>query len=83
MKDLLLFAALQFTNYLVVTLNYRAIAHEQYVAACLTDGAACVLSYTVVRRIAGDKSKWGVVGMVIGGMAAAAVGIWLTRTWGD
>lgn len=76
-----MFAALQFISYLNLTVNFRAIAHEQYLAACLTDGCACLLSYTIVRRISGDKSRWGVVGMTIGGMAAATLGIYLTRAW--
>jgi hypothetical protein len=48
----------------------------------VTDGIACWLSYTVVRRIAGDKSRWGVAGLVAGGSCAALVGIWITRAWG-
>lgn len=77
-----MFAALQFVNYLNLTINYRAVAHEQYVAACASDGIACLLSYTLVKRISGDKSRLGVVGMTVGGMCAAVVGIWLTRAWG-
>lgn len=82
MRDFLMFAVLQFISYLNLTVNFRAIAHEQYVFAIFTDGLACVIGYTVVRRISGDKSRWGVVGMTLGGMCAAVVGIWLTRAWG-
>lgn len=77
-----MFAALQFVSYLNLTINFRAIAHEQYVFACLSDGVACILGYTIVKRVSGDKSRWGVVGMTVGGMGAAVVGIYLTRTWG-
>jgi hypothetical protein len=80
-KDFAMFAALQFIHYLNLTINFRAIAHEQYVAACLSDGFACVLSYTIVKRISGDKSRLGVIGMTVGGMGAAVLGIWLTREW--
>lgn len=82
MKDFLTFGALQFISYLNLTINFRAIAHEQYAFAVVTDGVACFLSYTVVKRIAGDKSRWGLVGLILGGSFAALVGIWLTRTWG-
>ena len=82
MRDFAAFAGLQFISYLNLTINFRAIAHEQYVAAMFTDGAACILSYTIVKRISGDKTRWGVVGMTLGGMSAAMVGIWLTRGWG-
>lgn len=82
MKDFALFAVLQFLSYLNLTINMRAIAHEQYLFACLSDGMACVLGYTIVKRVSDDKSRWGVVGMTVGGMSAAMVGIWLTRSWG-
>lgn len=83
MKDFAMFAALQFVNYLNLTVNFRAVAHEQYAFACASDGVACVLSYTIVKRISGDKSRMGIVGMTLGGMCAAIVGIWLTRSWGE
>ncbi len=82
MKEFCMFAALQFVSYLNLTINFRAIAHEQYAFAVVTDGLACWLSYTVVRRIAGDKSRWGLAGLMLGGSIAALVGIWLTRSWG-
>lgn len=82
MRNVALLGALQFLSYLNLTINYRAIAHEQYLAACVSDGIACLLGYTVVKRIAEDKSRYGVVGMVVGGMCAAVVGIWVTRAWG-
>lgn len=81
MKDFALFGAFQFVSYLNLTINFRAIAHEQYGFAVVTDGVACILSYTIVRRIAGDKSRWGIVGLTLGGMCAAVVGIYLTRAW--
>jgi hypothetical protein len=81
-RDFAAFALMQFVSYLNLTINFRAIAHEQYTFAVITDGLACVLSYTIVRRIAGDKSRWGVAGLVVGGSCAALVGIWLTRAWG-
>jgi hypothetical protein len=77
-----MFMFLQFLSYANLTINIRAIAHQEYLWACLSDGAACLLSYFIVKRIAGDKSRWGVLGMLIGGMLAAVVGIWLTRSWG-
>lgn len=82
MRDFFLFAGLQFVSYLNLTINFRAIAHKQYAFAILTDGAASLLAYTIVRRVAGDKSRWGLIGMTLGGMCAATVGIYLTRAWG-
>jgi hypothetical protein len=71
----------QFVSYCNLTINYRAIAHEQYVAALFTDGAASAISYFIVRKINRTDSKWAMWGMIIGGGVASTVGIWLTRQW--
>lgn len=81
-RAFLTFAVLQFLSYLNLTINYRAIAHEQYAFAMVSDGIACLFSYTIVKRIQRNESRAGVVGMTLGGMCAAVVGMWLTRTWG-
>lgn len=82
MKQFFAFMVVQFVSYLNLTINFRAIAHEQYAFAVVTDGLACILGYTIVKLVNGDKSRWGIVGMTAGGMCAAVVGIWLTRAWG-
>ena len=82
MKDFALFAALQFLNFLVLVINIRAISHEQIAAAIVTDGLACVLGWTLIKRVSQASSWPARVGYVAGGMSASWVGIWLTRTWG-
>lgn len=81
MRDFLSFMFLQFVSYLNLTINIRAISTESYVGAIVTDGIACVVSWTIVKRIGKANTSIGVVGAAIGGMAASALGIWLTRHW--
>jgi len=83
MKDFFLMAAVQFTQYVVLTINYRAIAHEQYLWAGGTAALASLLGYTIVRRIVKDEdTRYNVVaGLITGGALADMVGIYLTRMW--
>jgi hypothetical protein len=75
-------AAIQFISYFNLTLNFRAIAHEQIMFAVVTDTMAVVLSYTIIKRVAKDDTWSTLLGMMLGGGAAAAAGIYLTRHWG-
>lgn len=75
------FFALQFVQYLVLTINFRAIAHEQYVYAGTTAALAAFLAYRIVRGIAADKSHLALPGLMLGGALADMTGIWLTRNW--
>lgn len=81
MRTMFTMAALQFVQYVVLTINFRAIAHAQYGAAGITASVAAFMSYTIVRLVAKDESRWGLAGMMAGGAVADMVGIWLTRAW--
>ena len=82
MRAFLLMLVVQFVSYTNLTVNYRAIAHEQYVIAGGTASLAAILSYTIVRRIVKDDTRWGIAGLVVGAFFADMVGIYLTRVWG-
>jgi hypothetical protein len=75
------FFGLQFLQYLVLTINFRAIAHEQYAMAGTTAAVAAWFAYTIVRGVAADKSHFALPGMMIGGALADVTGIYLTRHW--
>lgn len=82
MRAFCLFAALQFLNYFNLTVNYRAVAHQQYVWAAISDAVACVLGWTLIKQIASAESWPARVGYVVGGTTASAAGIWITKAWG-
>lgn len=71
----------QFVSYLNLTINFRAIAHEQYTVVAFTDALAVAISYFIIRRVSSQDNKAALAGMVIGGSAAGVLGIWLTRVW--
>lgn len=83
MRDFFLMAAVQFTQYVVLTVNYRAIASEQYAWAGGTAALASLLGYTIVKRIVKDEdTRYNVItGLITGGALADMFGIWLTRSW--
>ena len=82
MRDFWLMMVVQFVSYLNLTFNFRAIAHEQYVWIMLTDGAAVVIGYFIIRKVSRAENNWSLAGMTIGGSAAGVLGVWLTRGWG-
>jgi hypothetical protein len=82
MREFLLMMLVQFVSYTNLTINFRAIAHEQYLMAGGTASLAAILSYTIVRRIVKDDTRFGIAGLVVGAFAADIVGIYLTRYWG-
>ena len=73
--------AVQFASYLNLTINFRAIAHNQPFAAMGTDALAVLLSYFIIKRVAKAENYWTLAGMVIGGSLAAYVGMYLTKEW--
>jgi hypothetical protein len=82
MREFLLMMVVQFVSYTNLTINYRAIQHEAYWFAGSTAALAAILSYTIVRRIVKDETRWGIAGLVTGAFFADICGIYLTRLWG-
>lgn len=74
-------AALQFFSYVVLTINFRAIGHEQYAMAGGTAAIAAFNAYIITRRVVKNEEGWGLVGLIVGGSLADMAGIWLTRHW--
>lgn len=81
MRNFLLSAIVQYISYVVLTINFRAIADAQYLFAGGTAMLAAFLSYTIVRRVVKDETWATVFGMMVGGGCGDMSGIWLTRAW--
>lgn len=82
MSAFLTMALAQFISYTNLVVNIRAIAHQEYVFATITDGLASLIGYFIVKRVAKNDSPWAPWGMAVGGMLASVVGIYITRMWG-
>lgn len=81
LREFLIGFGIQGVSYFNLTLNFRAVSHEQYMWIGTTALLQALISYTIVRRIADDKGKWMLVGMAIGGCLADLLGTYLTRDW--
>jgi hypothetical protein len=81
-RDFGLMASITFSQYFVLTVNFRAIAHAQYLVAGLTAATAALFAYFVVRRIAKAETWHTAAGSACGGALADVAGIWVTRAWG-
>lgn len=78
-----MFFTLQFVQYLNITVDYRAVAHSQYVMVTVTNLLAPCLSWLMVVYIRKETNNlWGMVAVALGGATSALLGIYLTRAWG-
>ena len=82
MRNFFISAGVQYTSYITLTINFRAIAHGQYAAAAITAMLAALLSYTIVRRIQNSDNRTTLAGMMVGGTLGDLSGMYLTRFWG-
>lgn len=81
LRNVGIFFALQFVAYFNVTLDMRAVQHEQYAVAAVTNMVAPLIAWLMVERIGKAKDRWGMIGSVIGGISSTWAGMWLTRFW--
>lgn len=81
MNTFLLMAGVQFLSYLNLTINFRAIAAGNTLASMLTDAVASAVSYFIIRKVSKTEDGWALVGMIVGGSLASALGIFLTKGW--
>jgi uncharacterized membrane protein YoaK (UPF0700 family) len=86
-KVVAVMAAAQFVQYVVLTINFRSIAHGMYAAAGLSAASASVIGALLSRKVAREnderKTRLAILGMMVGGACADMLGIWLTRGWGQ
>ena len=80
MKTFSLFFALQFLLYLLVTVNFRAIAEARYGWTILTDTLISAAQFWIIRKVGGSAESlvaWG--GFVCGGASGSSAGIYLSK----
>lgn len=76
------FFGLQFVSYLNITVDMRAVNHEQYAVAALTNVVAPLIAWVMVKRIGAASHNWvGMVAVSLGGVTSTWAGMWLTRYW--
>jgi len=83
MKEFFLFFVLQSVLYLNLTIDYRAVAQQQYAMAAVTNIIAPILSWVMVKKIGEARNeKLGMLAVATAGALSTLLGMWLTRAWG-
>jgi hypothetical protein len=80
MKTFGLFFALQFLLYLLVTVNFRAIAQARYAWTILTDTLISAAQFWIIRKVGGSaESLVALSGFICGGAGGSSAGIYLSK----
>lgn len=69
---------IQFVNYLIITLNYRAIATLNYPITFLTDIGCATLTFLSIKRVAHASSRLEQILYTLGGACGALLALWLS-----
>ena len=73
---------LQFLNFLMATVDIRAIAMKKYWMAVMTNASIPMLNFAIITLVGEQRLGLpGALSMGIGGALSAVVGIYLTRNW--
>ena len=80
MKTFGLFFALQFLLYLLITVNFRAIAQGRYGWTVFTDMLISAAQFWIIRKVGSSADSviaW--IGFVCGGAGGSSTGIYLSK----
>lgn len=70
---------IQIVNYSLLCINYRAVAHANYLQSATTDFIIASLSFFVIKKIAhGDDTIHQWLGYALGGVVGSILGIYLS-----
>lgn len=78
MRAAAMLATMMVVQFALLTMNYRFIAHSNYVGAVATDAAIAALGWSILKRVQEATSWHERTGYVIGAALGSVIGIWLT-----
>ncbi len=79
-KEFLLMFAVQLINYCLITINYRAVAHGNYLLTGISDFIFASLNFFVIKKIAkSDDTIHQWLGYSTGGVVGALLGIYVSK----
>lgn len=78
-KDSLILFVIQLISYTLLVINFRAVAHANYLWSGVTDFAIASFSFFVIKKIAkSDDSLHLWLGYSFGGLGGSFLGIWIS-----
>jgi hypothetical protein len=81
-KDFFVMFFSQLCAYLLITINFRAVAHSNYGWTAGTDLAFAGFNFWLIKRIAKSESTIAWVGYTLGGVTGSLLGIFVTKFLG-
>lgn len=83
-KEFVSMFAVQFVQYCLVSISYRAMAQGRVVPTFFIDLIYGFGAFYIIRKVAKAESKSAVAGYVLGGACGSVMAIWLTqKAWGQ
>lgn len=79
MRSFLFFFCAQACSYGFLTWNYRSIAQARYANIFVSDMFCAAVGYALIKHVAGNKSKAGYAGYVLGGACGSILSAWVTK----
>ena len=83
-KDAAILAVMQFFNWGICTISWRAVAQANFPAAIITDTTLATLTFFLFRKIANSSHENAFIpwlGYTVGGVAGTIVGIYTSLIW--
>lgn len=78
-KESLFMFSIQLINYSLLVVNFRAVAHANYLWSGVTDFAIASFSFFVIKKIAKSDDSFHLwLGYSLGGLVGSFLGIWLS-----
>ena len=80
MRDAVILGILQFLNWAICTISWRAVAQANFLASVITDTTLASLQFFVLRKIAKSEATTLVpwIGYTVGGVLGTVVGLQLS-----
>ncbi len=79
MKNCLIIGFMNFTAYLLLIYNYRAVAQGRYIESIISDGLIAAMGFSMLKKIGAANTVEERIAFITGGIIASGVGIWITK----
>jgi hypothetical protein len=79
LRDFLIFFAIQFIQYFLITVNLRAASQGLYFWTAFSDLLVAGNGFFLIQRVAKAEGKWALAGYTLGGAIGSVFAIWATK----
>lgn len=73
------FFSVQCLSYGMLCWNYRSVAQAWFGSIFVSDLCCAAITFSLIKHVAGTKSKVAQAGYILGGAIGSVIAVWLTR----